>query len=612
MNTAEEMGLVKQAQSELQERITQTNKICDQLKKSYSGYSSNVAQISLLVVLGLLIPVLIWTMFNVDIILEIFSTQDYDRDLLLVKAALIGVFLYIVLNIYKNIIRILRIAGIDSHIIKVRNIEKHLQTNLQNLGSIAADVDKLIFGSVNKKFEPEYDVDADIAKYSNIVKTYSSSDNDWLSIALTIMHWLSGVLFVSIFLLISAPFTAGKFSEWTNIKEYGLTVLVYITSFLILYMILQELFTRNIIVRLHKKIKSIIGILFMIAICGIIFYSFYVSEDSVLFNGFKYDTLLNNILKIAIAYVPLVVGVIFSSIICFICEIRSKIINILYIICIYGILSLCIMGLKSFSIDYYGNFREAIIALCIPIAIAAFCSSIISIISKIKNKTFSFIVIGSGLVYLFTILMISIGNHITEYAIFAEFIKIFEGINRVIRILLVIIDIIVAIIIIFSTGFRLGGIIATIICAIIFFYLSKLLCYVLTSLIIFILIALIPLLPGLIILLIASHVNSRFSKQLHITSTLMLVAICVAGFFMVKNNQNLPSRLFASTQTAAAKSVTVISDALNLRAGPSGNAEIVKVLYKGDVLTVTGDVSDGWIPVEHENARGWVSSAFIE
>jgi hypothetical protein len=608
MNDAEKMGFIEQAKSELQQRIAQTDKMCNQFRKGFSGYSSNIAQISVLVVFGVIMALSIWAMFNADMFLRIISTQDYARNSLFAKMALAGVCLYMALHIYKKTICILRIAKIDGHILKVRNIEKYLQAKLNTINSIASDADKLIFGSANKKFDTEYDVDADIAKYSDLVRTYSDSDNSWVNIVLTIMHWLSGVLFAGIFLLISTPFVAGKIGEWTSIKEVDLIALVYIEFFLLLYIILQELLAKNNISNLHNRIKSIVGILSMVFIGGIILYFSIVSKNSVLFNSFKYGTLLNNILKIVIVYVPLVISVVFSSIMCFICKIKNRIINIFYMICIYGIALFCVSSLNSFPIYAYGNFWEAIFALCIPIAIATFSSSIISIISKIENKIFGFIVIGSGVIYTLSIIIMSIKNNIAQYVIFSEFMNIFGVASEIIRVVLIVAIVIIVIVTIFIDGVNIiGGIIAGIIGALIVAFLS----YPLTGLIIFALVVIIPLFPGLIFLFVASRVNSRFSKQLYIASIMMLVAIGIAGFSITKNDWKFPSPSSASAQTGVAKKVTVTSDALNLRAEPSGDARIVKVLYKGDVLTVTGNASGGWTPIEHEGSRGWVSSEFI-
>jgi len=56
---------------------------------------------------------------------------------------------------------------------------------------------------------------------------------------------------------------------------------------------------------------------------------------------------------------------------------------------------------------------------------------------------------------------------------------------------------------------------------------------------------------------------------------------------------------------------TVTNEVLNLRSEPSTSGEIVKVLRRGDILTVTGEERNGWTPVEHDGASGWVFSEYI-
>jgi hypothetical protein len=46
-------------------------------------------------------------------------------------------------------------------------------------------------------------------------------------------------------------------------------------------------------------------------------------------------------------------------------------------------------------------------------------------------------------------------------------------------------------------------------------------------------------------------------------------------------------------------------------AGPSTGAEVLKVLKKGDALTVIEEAAAGWIHVEHEGKRGYISKALI-
>jgi len=259
MNYADKMGFVEQARSELQQRIKQTNNICERFKNSAGGYSSNIPQIILLFFLVTVVSVSVWAVLNADLILNIFSTQDYERDSMLVKTALLGVCFYITLHMIKKIIRIIRIAKIDGHVFKVRNIENYLQTNLNKLSSIAAEADKRIFGNVNVKLDSKYDVDADIAKYSNIVKIYSNPNDSVLKTSLTLTHWLSGLFFMIAFLIISTSFVAELIrGQLVKDNVYVFICFLYVTVLMVLYMIFQELFAGNSVFRMPKRGKHII------------------------------------------------------------------------------------------------------------------------------------------------------------------------------------------------------------------------------------------------------------------------------------------------------------------------------------------------------------------
>jgi MFS family permease len=62
---------------------------------------------------------------------------------------------------------------------------------------------------------------------------------------------------------------------------------------------------------------------------------------------------------------------------------------------------------------------------------------------------------------------------------------------------------------------------------------------------------------------------------------------------------------------AALPQASVQADRANLRSMPSVNSNIVKALKKGDVLTVTGDVQKGWLPVEHNGDNGYISAELV-
>jgi uncharacterized protein YraI/TM2 domain-containing membrane protein YozV len=66
-----------------------------------------------------------------------------------------------------------------------------------------------------------------------------------------------------------------------------------------------------------------------------------------------------------------------------------------------------------------------------------------------------------------------------------------------------------------------------------------------------------------------------------------------------------------TSSTTAEATATVTSDAANFRTGPSTSHDIIKTLKKGDTLTVTGGIENGWAPVKHGSDTGWVSAELI-
>jgi hypothetical protein len=92
---------------------------------------------------------------------------------------------------------------------------------------------------------------------------------------------------------------------------------------------------------------------------------------------------------------------------------------------------------------------------------------------------------------------------------------------------------------------------------------------------------------------------------------LIILGVIGGGVFFARNligpTVSKLTGLIAGSQTTA----TVTSDALNLRAGPSTSDKIIKTLKKGDTLTVTGSIKNGWAPVKHGGDTGWVSAELI-
>jgi uncharacterized protein YgiM (DUF1202 family) len=92
----------------------------------------------------------------------------------------------------------------------------------------------------------------------------------------------------------------------------------------------------------------------------------------------------------------------------------------------------------------------------------------------------------------------------------------------------------------------------------------------------------------------------------------ILVIVVVLNFLAEGDFFDSPPE---SVQEAAAVepgvTATVTSDALNFRSGPSTGTRVLKTLRMGDILTVTGDVAGGWLPVEYDGEQGYVSAELV-
>ena len=105
--------------------------------------------------------------------------------------------------------------------------------------------------------------------------------------------------------------------------------------------------------------------------------------------------------------------------------------------------------------------------------------------------------------------------------------------------------------------------------------------------------------------------RSRGNRRLLIT----LVALSIGGAIALTE----PPFPFSLSRNRAAAAVTQISQAetrtviadVNLRAEPSVEARIVKVLKKGEIVTLTDAMSGNWTWVRHEEDTGWVSASYL-
>jgi uncharacterized protein YgiM (DUF1202 family) len=67
----------------------------------------------------------------------------------------------------------------------------------------------------------------------------------------------------------------------------------------------------------------------------------------------------------------------------------------------------------------------------------------------------------------------------------------------------------------------------------------------------------------------------------------------------------------AGSAEPTAAQVVVSANSANFREGPSADTKALKTLKKGDILTVIGEFADGWLHVEYEGERGYVSKDLL-
>ena len=406
MNNAD---FIEQARTELNNRIMRTRSISEQFLNSYSVYSSKARQAFLLVLHGIIIFAVIWAMIN-------FGEMP-------VYLASLSVMLYMGLLIYRSLMYISRINKIDTFANEVHKIEEYLRSKLNDLNGIAANATKDIFSQTNKKLGSDYDADADITKYSDILEAYQNPEDNALSTALTAMHWLSGILFIGTFLFVSTQFITEKF---------GYISLFYASVAITLYIILQELFAKISMLRMNNTIKELAGYSSILGMSIALLYLILGSGEITLFGNSMQSINLDGVERIfsnyftnaiknqyhfdyweftrsmSLAYMPLVICSIFSLIICTICKIDKTIkyvIGTFFAIGIYIILLYLIFGLNLiFFLDTVNKplelgFIKAILISFVPLMTSVFFSSIISIMYRMATN-FSAVGVSVGVIYL--------------------------------------------------------------------------------------------------------------------------------------------------------------------------------------------------------------------
>ena len=92
-------------------------------------------------------------------------------------------------------------------------------------------------------------------------------------------------------------------------------------------------------------------------------------------------------------------------------------------------------------------------------------------------------------------------------------------------------------------------------------------------------------------------------------------------FSFIKFLKSVPEVLFGAaestldailgTDNTTGEIAVVTADSANFRSGPSTSYKVIKILKKGDTLTVTGRNDNGWLPVQHSGDKGYMSADLL-
>jgi hypothetical protein len=109
--------------------------------------------------------------------------------------------------------------------------------------------------------------------------------------------------------------------------------------------------------------------------------------------------------------------------------------------------------------------------------------------------------------------------------------------------------------------------------------------------------------------------GSEIGKSVYVNLR-KIILIIVIGVVLINGVIFIVSKLPSKPKQAAAQTAQaetrIVSADVNLRAEPSGDAQVIKILKEDDTVTLTGSLSGGWTQVRHEGDTGWMSSHYFK
>ena len=88
---------------------------------------------------------------------------------------------------------------------------------------------------------------------------------------------------------------------------------------------------------------------------------------------------------------------------------------------------------------------------------------------------------------------------------------------------------------------------------------------------------------------------------------IMIIANAMLGGLLLLTRGEIPGVYKPETPIRIGAPIEITTDFLNIRAAPSGDAEVLGQLGAGDDITVTGLPENGWLPIEVERDDGTIS-----
>jgi len=104
--------------------------------------------------------------------------------------------------------------------------------------------------------------------------------------------------------------------------------------------------------------------------------------------------------------------------------------------------------------------------------------------------------------------------------------------------------------------------------------------------------------------------GSSLKKKFIVIGAIAIVVLLFGKGIIGKIGNKTPKA--QSTQTVTITQQADITQNVNFRKDPSTGDNIIRQLKKGDTVTLTGEVVEGWTQITHNGDTGWVSTEYLK